>query len=43
MAAFVVDTEPDLEFVGTQMSVGYRGARNLIIQMACVLGRELRT
>lgn len=31
MTTFVVDTEPDLEFVGTQMSVGYRSARNLRI------------
>ena len=31
MAAFVVDTEPDLEFGGTQMSVGYCSARYLSI------------
>ena len=31
MAAFIVDTKPDLEFVGTQMSVGYRSARNLCL------------
>jgi len=29
MAAFVVDTKPDLEFIGPQVGVRYRSARDL--------------
>lgn len=41
MAAFVVDTEPDLEFVGTHMGIGYRSAGNLgVVGSFCMLKGE---